>query len=125
MRPKILYIEDDPQQIEIIRLFLSRENVEVITARDGMSGLRAVREQQPALVFIDINLPAMTGIEVAETLRADPDFASLPLVALTSTMKYSHNTADITTLFDTYLSKPVMRADIVKCIQTLIGQVSP
>ncbi len=125
MPPKILYIEDDPQQTEIIRLFLARENLEVLTARDGSSGLATIQAECPALVFIDINLPVMTGIEVAEVLRADPEFAHIPLVALTSTMKFSHQTPDINKLFDDYLSKPVMRKDVLHCVRMLIGQTNP
>ena len=87
----VLYIEDDMQQIEIVRMFLAREQVGFIAARDGVSGLAAVREHHPSLVFIDINLPMMNGLEVAATLREDPEFASLPLVALTSTMKFTRH----------------------------------
>jgi CheY-like chemotaxis protein len=121
----VLYIEDDMQQIEIVRMFLAREQVGFIAARDGVSGLAAVREHHPSLVFIDINLPMMNGLEVAATLREDPEFASLPLVALTSTMKFTHQTVNIGELFDAYLSKPVMRADIVKCVHSFMAQTSP
>jgi CheY-like chemotaxis protein len=122
---KVLYIEDDPQQVEIIRMFLARENVDVVTARDGISGLQAVRQEMPALVLIDINLPAMTGLEVAERLRADSELCNIPLIALTSTMKFSHQTTDIARLFDAYLSKPIMRTDVVDCVRNLIGQINP
>jgi two-component system cell cycle response regulator DivK len=122
---KVLYIEDDPQQVEIIRMFLARENVEVVNARDGVSGWQAVQQEQPALVLIDINLPAMTGLEVAELIRANPDLCHIPLIALTSTLKISHQTADISRLFDAYLSKPIMRADVVNCVRSLIGQANP
>lgn len=122
---KVLYIEDDPQQVEIIRMFLARENVDVVTARDGISGLQAVQQEEPALVLIDINLPAMTGLEVAEHVRADPHLCHIPLIALTSTMKFIHQTSDIERLFDAYLSKPIMRADVVNCVRSLIGQINP
>jgi DNA-binding response OmpR family regulator len=122
---KIVYIEDDPQQVEIIRLFLLRDNIEVIGARDAQSGWQAIHVENPSLILLDINLPSMTGIEIAEQLRAEPAYTHIPLVALTSTMKYSHDTPVIESLFDAYMSKPIKRSDILETIRNLVGEIAP
>ena len=121
MSTRILYIEDDPTQIELIRILLTKEGFEVITASDGASGLQAAADTLPDLVLMDVNLPVMTGIEAAEHMLALPQLAQVPIIALTSNVKFGAIQPYIGTLFAAYLQKPIMRRDLLTCIAECLG----
>ena len=77
---KILVIDDDPNVVRLVRLYLERDGHEVLTANDGVTGLELAREEQPGLIVLDLMLPRMDGMEVCRTLRAE---SSVPIVMLT------------------------------------------
>jgi CheY-like chemotaxis protein len=124
MTHPILYIEDDIQQIELVELVLSREGFEVMTSKDGGTGLALAQQYLPLLVLIDINLPVMNGIEVAQHLRHAPETASIPLIALTSSMKLGTLEQYVGTLFNAYLPKPFHRHELIALIREYTGEIS-
>lgn len=71
---KILIIEDNPQLREIYKTSLSSEGLVVETAYDGLNGLEKVISFEPDLIFLDIMMPGMSGLEVLEKLRTDPQY---------------------------------------------------
>ncbi len=81
---KVLVIEDNEQNTYLVTFILVSHGYEVVAAADGESGIaRAVREQ-PDLILLDIQLPAMDGYEVASRLTSTPATAAIPIVAVTS-----------------------------------------
>lgn len=82
-RPKVLLVDDYLDSLEVWALFLSAEGFEVNTAADGPSALRMVESTTPDVVVMDLDLPGMSGIDVARTLRAQTANARLPLIAVT------------------------------------------
>ena len=74
MTHKVIIIDDEPPAREIIKAFLKNYTELEITAicEDGFSGLKAIREMQPDLVFLDIQMPRLTGFEVVELLETPP-----------------------------------------------------
>jgi CheY-like chemotaxis protein len=122
MTTKILYIEDDATQIELVRMFVAKEGFSIVGALDGLTGLHTAQAQQPALILLDINLPAMNGIDVAYHMRNTPAIAHIPIIALTSTMKGSVIEPYVGTLFDAYIQKPITRADLLAYVQHFVGQ---
>ncbi len=122
MNTRILYIEDDPTQAELIHILLTKEGFDVTLADDGASGLQAAAEILPELVLMDVNLPVMTGIEVAEHIRALPKLAHVPIIALTSNIKYGAIQPFIGELFADYLQKPIMRRDLLACIERCLSR---
>lgn len=81
---RILVVDDDPDILELIEFKLSSLGYDVHTRRDGLTGLEAVRELQPELVVLDWMMPGCSGLQVLETLRADPSFAALPVLVVTA-----------------------------------------
>ncbi len=71
MAKSVLIVEDDPETAALVELYLRRDGHEVLTAADGVEGLRIAKEAQPALVILDLMLPKLDGIEVARALRQD------------------------------------------------------
>jgi signal transduction histidine kinase len=85
-RPKqtILYIEDDPASRRLVERTLAFAGYQVLVAERGLEGVDMARRHQPDLILTDINLPDLSGQEIASTLRREDRFASVPIVALTA-----------------------------------------
>jgi CheY-like chemotaxis protein len=119
----ILYIEDDPQQVELVGLLLAKEGIEVMGAREGESGAQLAFQHQPALVLMDINLPGASGVEVAQYFRSVPELAHIPIIALTSAMKQNIIQPHLGTLFQGYIPKPIMRPDLLNAVRQALTAI--
>ncbi len=84
MRQRILVIEDNEQNLYLMNFLLTKHGFDVVSARDGREGINTARDAAPDLILLDIQLPGMSGHDVARELRRDPLFASVPIVAVTS-----------------------------------------
>ena len=78
MSARILVIEDQEQNLYLVTYILERRGHRVIAARDGRTGVSIARSAVPDLILLDIQLPTMTGYEVAEALRSSPRFLTSP-----------------------------------------------
>jgi DNA-binding response OmpR family regulator len=81
---KVLLIEDDVRVRELYELVLKMDEYAVITAETGEEGLEKAKTEHPDLIFLDIRLPGMNGLEVLENLRQDEATASIPVVILSN-----------------------------------------
>jgi two-component system cell cycle response regulator DivK len=84
MKGKILVIEDNEQNLYLIRYILEDCDYEVLSALDGKEGIDLAASILPDLILLDIQLPVMDGYAVARNLRRNPDLANTPIVAVTS-----------------------------------------
>ena len=78
---KILVVDDDPNVVELVKLYLERDGQDVLIARDGATGLELALEEQPDLVVLDLMLPRMDGMAVCRAIREQ---SSVPVVMLTA-----------------------------------------
>ncbi len=84
MKPKILVIEDNEQNLYLTTFILEKHGYEVVQARDGRQGIELATQVDPTLILLDIQLPVMDGYAVARELRSNPALARVPIVAVTS-----------------------------------------
>ena len=84
MTPKIVYIEDNPDNMTVVQKALGAVGYQVIGAVDGLSGIDTVVEHDPDLILLDINLPDIDGYEVARRLKGQSTPPKAPIVALTA-----------------------------------------
>lgn len=84
MAKRILCIEDDPDMIDYVRLILGKAGYEVIGADGGLEGLKAMREEQPDLILLDLMMPEIDGAEVLLHKKKDPAIRDIPVIALTA-----------------------------------------
>ena len=84
MKPKILVIEDNKQNMYLVTFILEKHGYQVVQAWDGREGVELAGQVVPALILLDIQLPIMDGYQVAEALRSNPALADVPIVAVTS-----------------------------------------
>jgi two-component system cell cycle response regulator DivK len=80
----ILVIEDQEQNQYLMKYMLEAQDHRVVLAGDGEAGIEAASRERPDLILLDIQLPNMSGHEVARILKANPDVAPIPIVAVTS-----------------------------------------
>ena len=84
MAKKILLIEDEQLMIELLEKRLIREGYEVAVARDGVVGLKKMKEVKPDLVLLDIIMPKMGGFEVMETMSEDEELKKIQIIVMSN-----------------------------------------
>jgi len=116
----ILYIEDDLPSRQLMEKFVkSRFDNIILTAKTAEDGIVIADERIPDLIFIDINLPDMTGIDAIKMLKIIPIFKNTKIVALTANTMPDDIKEGIDAGFDEYLTKPIDLDEIAEIIEQL------
>ncbi|MGJ3237758.1 MAG: response regulator [Anaerolineae bacterium] len=118
----ILYVEDNAQNMRLVRKMLKVGGYEMIGAEDGIKGVQMAKEHKPQMILMDINLPDMDGTEVTKRLKADPSFADTPIIALTANAMYGDRERFIDAGCDDYLSKPVSKIELLKMVNKYLAK---
>ena len=84
MAKKILIIEDEEIMVDLLQKKLTKEGYVVSVARDGEEGIKAIKNQRPDIVLLDIIMPKMGGLEVMEEKRKDPDIKDIPVIIISN-----------------------------------------
>ena len=118
---RILIADDKASSRELVRTILENFGYEVQEAEDGIKALEAIRSSLPDLVLLDLQMPGLTGHEVLTLLRADEQFANLPVVALTASAMAGDREKALSAGFTSYLAKPVtlstLRTEVSRLLQ--------
>ena len=115
----ILYIEDNQANIELIRRYLSASNCHFLGAIDGGSGINSPVKNMPDMILLDIYLPDINGLEVADQLKSMPELAHIPVVALTTDDSIELQTACFEHHFADVLHKPVRPQHLLSVIEQM------
>ena len=107
MKKKILYIEDNEQNMYLVTFILEKHGYEVCKATDGQEGIDLAAGVSPDLILLDIQLPRMDGYAVARNLRANPDLAAIPIVAVTSYAMAGDRDKALAAGCTGYIEKPI------------------
>ncbi len=119
--PRILYVEDSPQNRDIVRRYLSHD-FEILEAEDGEVGVeRAIREI-PDLILMDLSLPRIDGWEATRRIKASPGVAHVPIVAVTAHAGQEERTKAKEAGCVEYVTKPVERDHLISVIRRLLPQ---
>lgn len=114
---KILLIEDEPKIVEICQDYLVAAGFDVVVAADGVSGLNAVREENPDLVVLDIMLPKLNGLDVCRKLRRQ---GSIPIIILTARVDEIDKLIGLELGADDYMTKPFSPRELIARIRTVL-----
>ncbi len=118
---KILCIEDNPVNWRLVQRLLGQAGYDMHWAEEGLQGYQMAVELKPALVLLDINLPGLSGFEVATKLRQNADLNGIPIIALTAkTMKIDRETALVSGC-DGYISKPIDPFQFTTQVEAYLG----
>ena len=119
-RGRILVVDDQRTNVELMANLLRARRYEVLTALDGEEALRRVRAERPDLVVSDIMMPGLDGYELCRRLRADPETALLPVVLVTSLDPQAERVKGIEAGADDFLSKPVNWTELFARVRSLL-----
>lgn len=114
----LLVVDDEPNILELCRLYLTREGYRVISAADGLAGMEAVQNQQPALMVLDVMLPELDGFEVCRRLRSAG--VNLPIVMLTARDEDIDKILGLELGADVYLTKPFNPRELVAWVKAVL-----
>ncbi|MCK5655472.1 MAG: response regulator [Candidatus Aureabacteria bacterium] len=103
---KILFVDDEPQLVEMVKIRLEANNYEVILASDGEQALEKARGEKPDLIILDIMLPKMDGYKVCRMLKFDDKYSSIPVIMLTARSQESEKSMGEEVGADAYIIKP-------------------
>jgi two-component system alkaline phosphatase synthesis response regulator PhoP len=118
---RILVVDDHPQIVRLVQLELEREGHAVLAAGDGEEALRVIRQQRPALVVLDINLPVKDGLEVLREVRSDPELQETPVILLTVLDHAVEVTHGLAQGADWYVTKPFAPGDVATLVRRFLG----
>ena len=113
----VLVVEDEPNIADLVDLYLSREGYRVLKQATGEGGLRAVRDQRPRLVVLDVGLPDIDGLEVCRRIRAT---SSVPVIFLTARADEIDRVLGLELGADDYLTKPFSPAELVARVKAVL-----
>ena len=117
MALKILIVEDDRNIADLLRLYLEREGYEVAIAADGLKGLEKFRQEQPALVLLDVMLPGMDGWGVCRSIRSE---SKTPIIMLTAKSETEDKVAGLKQGADDYITKPFEMKEVLARIEAVL-----
>ena len=112
MNKKILIVEDNPQNMRLVKMALRAENYILLEATNGEEALGVAKKECPDLIIMDIQLPKMNGLEVTRRLRAIPEFNRTPIIAITAYAMKGDEEKALKSGCDVYLSKPISARDL-------------
>jgi DNA-binding response OmpR family regulator len=121
MTSRIVVADDDPDIRRLIVFTLRRRGYEVHEAGAGDAALELVRKELPDLVVLDVMMPGLTGIEVAQMLKANADTASIPIIILSAKGQAAEVNAGIDAGAHAYMVKPFTPQDLAAKIRELLG----
>lgn len=121
MGGRILIIEDNAGNLDLMTYILTAFGHEVTVAEDGIRGIAAADATKPDLIICDIQLPDMDGFTVARRLRGDQSVASIPLIAVTALAMMGDRERVLAAGFDGYFSKPIDPETFVTQIEAFLG----
>ncbi len=117
---RILYVEDNEDNIYMLTNRLQRKGYEVIVAKDGVQGVEMTRRENPALVLMDLGLPILDGWEAIRQLKASRDTQHIPIIALSAHAMSEEREKAIEAGCDDFDIKPVELPRLLEKIQALL-----
>ena len=119
---KILLVEDNEMNRDMLSRRLVKRGYEVVVAVDGQEGVRKARTEAPALVLMDMSLPVLDGWEATKELRADPATRGIPVIALTAHAMAGDREKALAAGCDDFDTKPIELERLLGKIQALLAR---
>ena len=120
---RAVYIEDEPEMIDLVRLILKRKQYEVIGANGGREGLDTIRKMNPDVILLDLMMPDMDGWEVYQQLKADEATRTIPVIVITAKAQKIDKVLGLhIAKVDDYISKPFSPAELLESLQRVFGE---
>jgi len=118
--PRILIVDDNPDNVDILQKRLAVHGYEILTAPDGEEALAIARGKTPDLILLDIMMPKIDGMEVSRRLKGDPSLPFMPIIMVTAKALSENIVAGLEAGGDEYLTKPVDHAALVARVKSML-----
>jgi two-component system phosphate regulon response regulator PhoB len=125
VKPRILIVEDEEAQAEVLRYNFEREGFDPVVVTDGDEALFSVEEQEPDLVLLDWMLPGTSGLTICQRLRQRPETRSLPIIMLTARVEEADRIRGLEIGADDYVVKPYSPSELVARVRAVLRRTSP
>jgi DNA-binding response OmpR family regulator len=123
---RVVYIEDEPEMIDLVRLILNRRGYEVTGANGGREGLDLVRQEIPELVLLDLMMPDMDGWDVYQQMKADARTQNIPVIVITAKAQSIDKVLGLhIAKVDDYISKPFSPLELVDSVEKVMAKYTP
>lgn len=116
----VVIVDDEVDNIGVVKLVLEFNDVNVRTAESGAECLSLLEDEKPSLLLVDIQMPEMSGYELLETIRANDHWKNLPVIAITAHAMPEDSHQIISAGFDGYIAKPINVATLLDEIRQAI-----
>jgi DNA-binding response OmpR family regulator len=122
MAEKILVVDDDLDTLKLVGMMLQRQGFTIIAAINGAQALSKIQTEKPDLVLLDVMMPDIDGFEVCRQIRADPTFATTPILMFTAKIQVDDKVQGFEAGADDYLPKPTHPAELLAHVKALLGR---
>jgi chemosensory pili system protein ChpA (sensor histidine kinase/response regulator) len=116
-QPLIMVVDDSITMRKVTTRVLERNDMEVVTAKDGLDAVEKLQDRVPDLVLLDIEMPRMDGYELATYMRNDSRLKTVPIIMITSRTGEKHRQRAFEIGVDRYLGKPYQEADLLRNVE--------
>lgn len=120
LKPKVLVVDDNLQNLELILAYLEDIDCESLSARGGQEALEMIQKDPPDLVLLDVMMPKISGFEVCNRIKNNPQTAEIPVIMVTALSEMGDIERAINSGTDDFLSKPVNKWELLARVRTML-----
>ncbi len=120
LKPKVLVVDDEGVNRELVRLVFEGAGCEVIEAENGLEAIEKAKKHKPDVILMDIIMPIMNGIEACRRLKSDPETFNIPVVMVTALGDLGHKLEGLNAGADEFITKPFDKNEILLRVQNLM-----
>lgn len=116
----VLLVDDNQQNLELMQAYLEELPCRLLTAEDGVTAMRLIHDQRPDLVLLDVMMPRMSGFEVCQKIKTDPDTRDIVVIMVTALHEVSDFERAVECGTDDFLTKPVNKVELITRVRSLL-----
>ncbi|ORE96619.1 response regulator [Acuticoccus yangtzensis] len=120
MAHRVLIVEDNELNMKLFHDLLEASGMEILETRNGIDALKVAKRERPDLIVMDIQLPEMSGLEVTERIKSDPDLKPIPVIAVTAFAMKGDEERIRAAGCEAYLSKPISIDRFISTIKSFL-----
>ena len=118
--PKVLIVDDNKENIDLIAYFLKPQDYQILTALDGVEALKIVEHDEPDIILLDIMLPKMDGFQVCERIKKDRKTQFIPIIMITALKELKDKIRSLEVGADDFISKPFENVELLTRVKSLL-----
>jgi two-component system, cell cycle response regulator DivK len=121
---RVLLVEDNQDNQDLMRFLLERAGYEVLSVHNGLAGIETARREKPDVMVMDLSMPMLDGWHAARQIRGDPDLKDIPLIAVTAHTLPGDRRKALDSGFNSYISKPINIHMFDVTVAKMLGQAA-